>query len=160
MYKDSAGESLIAAVLLGVSVTLMIFGLKSDSKQTPQVSLTNSNDLPYRGVPGSHVKSPDGTKERIYGPDGLPDRDRHHTDHGHPKQHPDVPHDHDWGYNDEGKWQPGKGYKSPDGPLQPRKKKEPVPEYAITLPDLSQFSPPTGDETLAGKFRDFIEIFG
>lgn len=159
MYQDPLGESLIAAFLLGVGVTLMIFGLSSDNAQTPQVSLSSSNDLPFQGTPGSHVKSPDGTKERIYGPDGLPDRDRHHTDHGNPKKHPDVPHDHDWGYNKEGKWEPGKGYKSPDGPLQPRKKKEPAPEYVITLPDLSQFSPSTGDETFAGKFRDFIEIF-
>lgn len=157
-YKDPTGESFICALLLGVGVSLMIFGLSSDSDQTSTVSLSSSNDLPYKGVPGSHVKTPDGQKERIYGPNGLPDRDRHHSNHGNPKKHPNVPHDHDWGYDEEGNWKPGEGYKSPDGPLKPRNE-EPTPEYTIKLPDISQFSPSTGDETLAGKFRDFIEIF-
>ena len=35
--------------------------------------------------------------ERFYGPDGQATKDRDDTDHGHPKQHPDVPHEHEWG---------------------------------------------------------------
>lgn len=90
-------------------------------KQSDKGSFTYSsaNDVPFRGTPGSTAKSPDGTKERVYGPNGLPSRDRHYTDHGNPKQHPYVPHDHDWGYNEDGKWAPGTGYPSPSGPLTP-----------------------------------------
>ena len=90
-------------------------------KQSDKGSLTYSsaNDVPFRGTPGSTAKSPDGTKERVFGPNGLPSRDRHYTDHGNPKQHPYVPHDPDWGYNEDGKWAPGTGYPSPSGPLTP-----------------------------------------
>ena len=93
--------------------------IPSSSSQTVAENNTaySSGDVPYKGTPGSHVISPDGTKERIYGENGLPAKDRHHTNHGNPKEHPDVPHDHDWGYNEQGKWEPGPGYKSPDGPL-------------------------------------------
>lgn len=77
-------------------------------------------DVPFYGNPGGYAKSPDGTKERVYGPDGKPSRDRHHTDHGNPKKHPDVPHDHDWGFDENGKWQPGLPYPSPPGPLKPQ----------------------------------------
>lgn len=99
-------------------------GSISSSSSSPRIKASGSiehahrdSDLPFWGEPGSSVKSPDGTKERVYGPDGRPSRDRHHTDHGHPKYHPN-PHDHDWGYRD-GKWQPGNPYPSPDGPLTP-----------------------------------------
>lgn len=69
-------------------------------------------ELPYIGEPNSHQKTPDGKKERWYGDNGLPRKDRHHTDHGNPANHP-VPHDHDWGFDDEGNWTLGKGYPSP-----------------------------------------------
>ena len=80
----------------------------------------HTNDVPYTGIPGSTAKSPDGTKERVYGDNGLPSRDRHYTDHGNPSKHPYVPHDHDWGYNEQGEWDIGEGYKSPSGKLQPQ----------------------------------------
>ncbi len=35
-------------------------------------------------------------RERWYGSDGNPLKDRDWTDHGNAKQHPNVPHDHDW----------------------------------------------------------------
>ena len=137
------------------------------SASSPSKKLSDS-DVPYKGEPGSHSVSNDGTKERVYGPDGLPDRDRHHTDHGHPKQHPDVPHDHDWGYNDEGVWAPGTAYPSPEGELQPRFL-PPVYENIIPPPNVFEFnwevprfswdSPSTGDESFQGKLRDFIDLF-
>lgn len=34
---------------------------------------------------------------------GVPIKSRHFTNHGSPKAHPVVPHDHDWGWRD-GKW--------------------------------------------------------
>ena len=77
-------------------------------------SNTKAKDIPDVGLPGSHVKTPDGKKERWYGPDGRPTKDRHHTDHGNPKQHPYVPHDHDWGFDEKGNWTPGDGYPSPE----------------------------------------------
>ncbi len=79
-----------------------------------------NSDVPYYGKPGSTAKSPDGTKERVYGPDGLPSRDRHYTDHGNPKQHPYGTHDHDWGYDENGKWTLGEGYPSSPGKLVPQ----------------------------------------
>lgn len=158
LYKDDSGESLIAALLIGVLICGIMVGVTSDNKVDSKITLSEENDIPYRGTPGSHVKSPDGKKERVYGPDGLPDRDRHHTNHGNSKQHPYIPHDHDWGFDDNGAWQPGKGYKSPEGPLLPRER-APSNEYSVKLPDLSTFSPSTGDNTLGGKIRDFIDIF-
>ena len=71
------------------------------------------NNLPYRGEPGGYAKMPDGSKERWYNDDGFPSLDWHHTNHGNPKQHPYVPHDHDWGWDEDGNWKPGKGYPSP-----------------------------------------------
>ncbi|MDO4563620.1 MAG: peptidoglycan-binding domain-containing protein [Clostridia bacterium] len=35
--------------------------------------------------------------ERFYGPDGKATKDRDDTDHGNSKNHPDVPHEHEWG---------------------------------------------------------------
>lgn len=65
------------------------------------------NDLPFLGNPGDHLLNPDGTKERWWGKNApLPGKDRHHTDHGFPKYHPEV-HDHIWGRDEDGKWSPG-----------------------------------------------------
>ena len=38
---------------------------------------------------------------RWFGPDGKASRDVDYTDHGNPKAHPEVPHEHiwDWGKN-------------------------------------------------------------
>lgn len=123
--------------------------------------ITNENpsDVPYRGEPGSHVTSPDGTKERVYGPDGLPDRDRHYTDHGNPKYHP-VPHDHDWETKENGKWEPGTPYPSPEGPLQPRGKFT-TPKFEFKLPEFSmpKFNPYTGNDSLFDRIYEFTEGF-
>ena len=126
-------------------------------KQIENQTQKADNDVPFTGEPGSHVTSPDGTKERVFGPDRLPDRDRHHTDHGNSKQHPYVPHDHDWVSKD-GKWVPGPGYPSPDGPLVPRRM---VPQDAIGLPDFdfSTICPDTGDHSLIGDIIGYIELF-
>ena len=116
---------------------------------------SGENDVPYKGEPGSHVISPDGTKERIYGPDGLPQRDRHHSNHGNEKEHPDVPHDHDWGFNENGKWEPGKGYPSPPGPLKPK-----VPSFSSESIFDTIFdpfpNPETGDMTIIEIIIDFL----
>jgi hypothetical protein len=43
---------------------------------------------------------------RVYGPDGLPEKDTHV---GHPHHHPEIEgeHEHDWGFNENGEWKPG-----------------------------------------------------
>ena len=83
------------------------------------IGQASTAELPYKGIPNSHEEQyKDGKlfKERWYGPDGLPQKDRHHTDHGNPKHHPNVPHDHDWGTNEDGEWKPGDAYPSSEGP--------------------------------------------
>lgn len=95
-------------------------GLSVNGAGTVVYRSYGDGDVPFYGNPGGYAKSPNGTKERVYGPDGKPSRDRHHTDHGNSKNHPDVPHDHDWGFDENGKWKPGPAYPSPPGPLKPQ----------------------------------------
>lgn len=53
------------------------------------------------GKPNSHVDDySDGYhKERWYGDDGRATKDKHHTDHGNPNQHPN-PHEQFWDWTD------------------------------------------------------------
>ena len=67
--------------------------------------------MPIYGPPNEHLKTPKGTKERWYDNKGNPVKDRHNTDHGNPKQHPNVPHEHDWYVEDKGNYTLGKGHK-------------------------------------------------
>ena len=143
---------------IGAAIADFINDFNNDYR-SPTLAL-GASDVPYIGKPGSHVTSPDGTKERIYGPDGRPDRDRHHTDHGSPKHHP-VPHDHDWEEKPNGKWEPGKPYPSPEGPLQPRDP-APTPDpptVEFRFPNLAWLNPPTGDDSFSGHVRDFLDSF-
>lgn len=58
----------------------------------------DSNRRPYRGEPGSTYEAPNGDT-RTYGPDGTPEHDYDHSDHGDPKNHPhdeNGGHNHDW----------------------------------------------------------------
>ena len=124
-----------------------------NAEPLPNAPYLADNDVPYRGDPGSHVVSPDGTKERVYGPNGLPQKDRHHTDHGNPKEHPNVPHDHDWGQTGEGKWEPGPGYASPPGPLT-------TADFSWKKPSFKFPAPNTGDSSFAGTVIGFfISVF-
>lgn len=61
------------------------------------------HSIPYRGVPNSAYDNyKDGIlqRRRYYGNDGRPRLDIDMTDHGNPKEHPVVPHYHNW-YLDE-----------------------------------------------------------
>ena len=78
---------------------------KSSKKNNP-----GHNKLPSLGSPGGYATTPNGEIERWYGENGRPRLDRHHTDHGNPKNHPYVPHDHEWSEDENGNWRPGKGY--------------------------------------------------
>ena len=101
-------------------------GYGNETKEQIQVSLAIMNDrydydtgiikssLGVTGEANSVGKEYDESgnlrKERLYGPDGLAVKDKHYTDHGNPKKHPKVPHEHDWGFNENGKWAPGRWY--------------------------------------------------
>ena len=66
-----------------------------------RVNDTTDHRLPDSGEPNSITRKicrRTGTviTERHFGPDGLPIRDVDLTDHGNPKEHPHVPHYHDW----------------------------------------------------------------
>lgn len=157
-YVDLSGESVLVAIGIGLIFTGLLF-IPSSSSQTVAENNTaySSGDVPYKGTPGSHVISPDGTKERIYGENGLPAKDRHHTNHGNPKEHPDVPHDHDWGYNEQGKWEPGPGYKSPDGPLT-LSDDIAQPEFSFNFSISSLYIPNTGDLSFWEFFLVILEL--
>lgn len=56
-------------------------------------------NIPYNGIPNSVTiirKNGKVHQERYYDEYGLPYLDIDYTDHGNPKQHPVVPHEHDW----------------------------------------------------------------
>ncbi len=58
----------------------------------------DANRRPNEGEPGSTFIAPNGDR-RTYGPDGKPEHDYDHDDHGQPNQHPHDPnggHNHDW----------------------------------------------------------------
>ena len=61
-------------------------------------SSRDANRRPYTGEPGSTYTAPNGDS-RTYGPDGKPEHDYDHDDHGRPDKHPHDPnggHNHDW----------------------------------------------------------------
>ena len=61
-------------------------------------SSRDANRRPYTGEPGSTYTAPNGDS-RTYGPDGTPEHDYDHDDHGRPDKHPHDPnggHNHDW----------------------------------------------------------------
>lgn len=68
-----------------------------------QIMTSNSsshdiNRRPYTGAPGSTYRAPNGDT-RTYGPDGKPQHDYDHSDHGAPSKHPHDKkggHNHDW----------------------------------------------------------------
>ena len=77
-------------------------------KENPNVLLAlTPHTLPSIGKPNSigrqYNEDGDLVTERVYGPDGRAQRDIDYTDHGHPKYHPDIPHQHDWDWSKEPK---------------------------------------------------------
>ena len=69
----------------------------------------DDNRRPNKGSPGSTYHAPNGDS-RTYGPDGRPQRDYDHDDHGQPDKHPhdeNGGHFHDWDWSNK---------KNPRGP--------------------------------------------
>ena len=89
---SSAVKKAVNTVVKAVkSVASSISNAFTLSKSTP-------NRRPNNGDPGSTYTAPNGDK-RTYGPDGNPEHDWDHDDHGRPDKHPhdgDGGHNHDW----------------------------------------------------------------
>lgn len=65
------------------------------------INISNNEhiNIPYKGLPNSVTiirKNGIVQQERYYDENGLPYWDIDYTDHGNPKQHPVVPHEHHW----------------------------------------------------------------
>lgn len=73
---------------------------KKKGEKTKKHTGTKSHEQKRKGEPYSSNDNYDEKgrlKERRYfGKDGKPDMDIHYTDHGNPKEHPKVPHRHNW----------------------------------------------------------------
>ncbi len=70
-------------------------------KKETTIEIRNNDHIkvPYEGDPNSVTiirKNGKIFQERYYDKDGLPYLDIDYTDHGNPKQHPFVPHEHGW----------------------------------------------------------------
>ena len=83
------------------------------------IVVTQEKDLPKLEKKGKgntrydYYKNGKLIKSRWTDEDGIPLLDKHYTDHGHPKQHPIVPHYQKWGWIN-GSWEFGKDQKGED----------------------------------------------
>lgn len=85
-------------------------GLTAFPKLTDH-SVTTGRNLPTSSRPNSSMDLVDENgnikTRRYFGPDGRAIRDVDFTDHGNPKMHPKVPHEHDWDWTKKpprGRW--------------------------------------------------------
>ena len=108
---------------LGLCIYTAIVLLQAEAQPEPEIaddppkSLTEPEDSPeeiptnakndnlnkdsrFKGEPGEIIKT--GDTETHIGDNGLADKERHWTDHGNSKHHT-IPHDHDIGWNEDGK---------------------------------------------------------
>lgn len=74
---------------------------KENGTKTDDHTSTTSSSLPTKSRPNSSKdrkdpKSGKTVQRRYYDEDGNADMDIDYTNHGNPKQHPKVPHRHDW----------------------------------------------------------------
>ena len=76
------------------------------------VEIVKDSKIPTTHTPNSIIRRVDNygklISERIFGPDGRAVKDIHYTDHGNPKQHPKVPHEHIWDWSNPKNPKPGK----------------------------------------------------
>lgn len=80
---------------------------KKDGNETDTHTVTDGSKLPAKGAPNSsqdRVKNGKVLERRYYDSKGNADLDIHYHDHGNPKNHPKVPHRHDWSNGSPGKW--------------------------------------------------------
>lgn len=76
------------------------------------VETTTNSKIPTIHKPNTVIKRVDKNgnliSERIFDDKGRVIKDIHHTDHGNPKMHPKVPHEHIWDWSDPKKPRPSK----------------------------------------------------
>lgn len=102
-------EDLVAAMLMmqKQSSNIMFAKRSKDGKPVtggtqprPDHTTTKEHKLPDRGKPDSSIDRVNDKGEvitrRYYDKKGEPARDIDFTDHGNPKRHPNVPHEHTW----------------------------------------------------------------
>ena len=97
---DPTGHSLFGLIAIGALLIGMIVGLSGSSPNDSIMCETehDANRRPNTGKPGSTYRAPNGDT-RTYGPDGNPEHDYDHSDHGRPDKHPSDSnggHNHDW----------------------------------------------------------------
>ena len=103
--SDSSGNwpkilTTIAAAIKNTvaKIVTAVKSVFSTSRNVAKASSHDSNRRPNKGVPGTTYRAPNGDT-RTYGPDGKPQRDYDHDDHGQPDKHPhdeNGGHSHDW----------------------------------------------------------------
>ena len=106
MYNDPWGTRLMCCVCVddggGSGITASTKQFEYSKGTAVAASLRkekhDQNHRPYKGEPGSTFTAPNGDT-RTYGPDGKPQHDYDHDDHGAPSKHPhdsNGGHHHDW----------------------------------------------------------------
>ena len=82
-----------------------------NSKNEINIKKEENYSIPIKGVPNSVTiirKNGIVHQERYYDKDGNPHLDIDYSDHGNPKKHPVVPHEHKWTRLPNGKYKRGK----------------------------------------------------
>jgi len=76
-------------------------------KPSPIHSTTTESKIPTKSEPNSSIDRVDGNgnvvSRRYFDENGLAKKDVDFTDHGYPKDHPEVPHEHDWDWSNSDK---------------------------------------------------------
>ncbi|GGC96583.1 hypothetical protein ACWOC6_11075 [Enterococcus wangshanyuanii] len=76
------------------------------------VETTTNNKIPTTYKPNTVIKRVDANgnliSERIFNDKGRVIKDIHHTNHGNPKMHQKVPHEHIWDWSDPKRPKPSK----------------------------------------------------
>lgn len=114
-YKEVLGDSLCSLVQFGNikyndAEQWKVFSeaytdVKWQMKALEKREVGEVHSIPYKAMPNSVFDNyKDGVlqRRRYYGNDGRPKLDIDMTDHGNPKEHPIVPHYHNWYFDEKG----------------------------------------------------------
>ncbi|XOS93139.1 hypothetical protein ACLMAB_05740 [Brevibacillus laterosporus] len=114
---EAQGASKTATKVKEQSSVIVIIELYKSAKnkgtESPWGHSEQKGSLPIKGEKGftskDQVKDGKVIQRRYYDGEGKADMDIDYTDHGNPKQHPKVPHRHDWDWSS-GSPERGSGY--------------------------------------------------
>ncbi len=97
------GVAILGALVVDAIIVDTVIDNVNMSKGADDEPEITTDNPPIKGKPNSTTTQVDEDgnprKDRHYGPDGNADFDIDYTDHGNPKNHPDVPHKHDWDWS-------------------------------------------------------------